>query len=65
MTITINNEKKETQAATIAALAQEMALPEKGIAIASDNKIIPRTEWAERAVTEGMSLVIIKAFCGG
>lgn len=42
---------KETEAkdgCTIAELASQLALPERGVAIAVNNKMIPRTEWNER-----------------
>ena len=66
MKLTVNN--KETEAkdgCTVAELATQLALPEKGVAIAVNNKMIPRTEWAERALQCGDSLVVIKAACGG
>ena len=41
------------------------ALPERGVAIAVNNKMIPRTEWNERILQPNDSLVVIKAACGG
>ena len=58
---------KETEAkdgCTIAELASQLALPERGVAIAVNNKI-PRTEWNERILQPNDSLVVIKAACGG
>lgn len=65
MKVTINNKPAETNAASVASLAEELRLPEKGIALAIDNKLVPRTEWAATGIEEGASIVIIKAFCGG
>ena len=42
-----------------------MNLPEQGVAIAIDNKMIPRAEWSEQSLHEGENIVIIKAACGG
>ena len=59
---------KETAAkdgCTIAELASQLALPERGVAIAVNNKMIPRTEWNERILQPNDSLVVIKAACGG
>ena len=44
---------------------QEQKLPEKGVAVAISNEMVPRTEWAQRALKEGDDIVILKAFCGG
>lgn len=65
MTITINNKASETEASNLALLATEMALPEKGVAMALNNKMVPRAEWENSRLTEGANVVIIKAACGG
>lgn len=65
MKVTINDKPAVTSAASVAALAEELRLPEKGIALAIDNKLVPRTEWAATGIEDGASIVIIKAFCGG
>ena len=65
MKVRINNNEVETQATTVAELAQEQKLPEKGGAVAISNEMVPRTEWAQRALKEGDDIVILKAFCGG
>lgn len=65
MKITINNTPKETQATTLSALIKESGLPEKGIAAAIDNKMIPKAKWTSTPLHEGANIVIIKAACGG
>ncbi len=65
MKITINNKDVETQATTLSGLAQELALPEIGVAIAINNRMVPRADWGGTALEEGASVVIIKAACGG
>lgn len=55
----------ETAAKTVAELAAEQKLPEKGVAIAISNNMVPRTEWNNRLLNEGDDIVILKAFCGG
>lgn len=65
MTIQINNKATETKARTIAELATELGLPQKGVAIAVANIMVPREEWETTALTEGASVVIIKAAFGG
>lgn len=52
-------------ASTFHQLIEELALPTQGIAIAVDNHIVLRTEWPKYALREYMSIIIIKAACGG
>lgn len=65
MTILINNKPTETQATNLQELATELALPEKGVAMAMANKMVPRSEWSAKTLQENDSVVIIKAACGG
>ena len=65
MKIKINNKEVETQALTVADLAKEQNLPEKGVAVAISNEMVPRTEWENRKLKEGDDIVILKPFCGG
>lgn len=66
MKLTVNSKETEVKDGyTVAELATRLALPEKGVAIAVNNKMTPRTEWAERVLQPNDSLVVIKAACGG
>ncbi len=65
MKIRINDKETETGAVTLLELASEMGLPEKGVAMAVNNMLVPREEWSETSVMEGSDIVIVKAFCGG
>lgn len=65
MDININNKKTSVTSTNLQELAQEMNLPEKGVAIAISNQMIPRTEWANTPIAESADVVIIKAACGG
>lgn len=65
MKISVNNKEKETEAGTIARLIEELALPPVGVAVAVDNRMVPRTQWDSYALAEGMNIVIIRAACGG
>ena len=65
MKLLVNNKETETQASHLGELASELQLPSMGVAIAVSNRLIPRTEWDQFALAEGMSVVIIKAACGG
>lgn len=65
MRININNKTTDTTAATLGELAQQMALPEKGVAMALGTKMVQRAQWAETVLNEGDRVIIIKAACGG
>ena len=64
-TITINNEPRQTEAQTLEALAKELALPERGVAVAINNHIHPRATWTETTLSDGDNITIIKAAFGG
>ncbi len=65
MNVTVNNKPVETGASTLKELALQLELPEKGIAVAVSNKMVPRSEWENFAITEGVSIIVIRASCGG
>lgn len=65
MNVQINNQDRQTEARNLQDLAIELQLPQKGVAVAIDNQMIPRGSWAQTALQEGVRIVIIKAACGG
>ena len=66
MKISVNNKETEiTPGTSVQALAISLRLPDKGVAIAVNNRMVPRTAWATTGLQESDSLVIIQAACGG
>ena len=65
MNVTVNNKPVETGASTLKELAVQLELPGKGVAVAVSNKMVPRSEWDNFAITEGVSIIVIRASCGG
>ncbi|MDO4462585.1 MAG: sulfur carrier protein ThiS [Bacteroidia bacterium] len=65
MNVIINGEPTQFTGSTVAELAQELQLPEKGVAIARGTQMIPRSEWNTTVVNDNDSLIIIRAACGG
>ena len=65
MKVTVNNKEVETVASNLLILSQQLNLPPAGIAVAVNNRIIPRHEWENCPIAQGDSLIIIKAVCGG
>ncbi len=66
MKIQVNNKEVEIFLdSTLVQLTEQLQLPTQGVAIAVNNKMIPRTEWELFTLHENDRLVIIKAACGG
>jgi sulfur carrier protein len=67
MEIFINNEKKEVpEGTTIEALVDQMKITDKaGLAVAVNQKVIPRKKWAETTLNSGDKLLLITATFGG
>ena len=65
MKISVNNKEVETAAVSISALVEELSLTLQGIAVAVENRLVPRTACDGYALGECMNIVIIKAACGG
>lgn len=65
MNIRINDKETEVGAKSMLELATELSLPEKGVAVAVNNKMAPRAQWGDTLLNNGDNVVIIKAVCGG
>ena len=66
MKLTVNSKETEVKdGCTVAELSTFLTLPEKGIAIAVNNRMVPRIEWEKCVLHPNDSLVVIKAACGG
>ena len=65
MKLKVNDKEVETGATHLSQFSQEQNLPATGIAIAVNQRMVPRTEWDSYALSEGDHSLIIKAVCGG
>ena len=65
MKIKVNNKEVETGANHLLQLSQQLELPQAGIAVAVNNRMVPRSEWEHFVLHENDELIIIKAVCGG
>ena len=65
MNIKINNKETEVKATSLQELATEILLPEKGVAVAVNNRMVTRADWNHTAINDGDNIVVIKALCGG
>lgn len=65
MKVNVNQKPVETASTTLAQLIAELQLPQAGVAVGVNNRMVPRTEWEGYALSEGLNIVVIKAACGG
>lgn len=68
MEITINNQVKnltDTHLTVQQLLNMEIPEKQKGIAIAINNTVIPRTDWETKSILQNDNILIIKATQGG
>lgn len=65
MTVIINHKPADTAAQTVQQLVQELALPDRGVAVAIANRMVPRASWSTAPIHENDEITIIKAAFGG
>ena len=65
MKILFNQQPLEVSANNLSDLSLELQLPTSGIAVAVHNRLVPRTQWQDFLLQDGMSILVIKAVCGG
>ena len=61
MKLKVNDKEVETGATNLFLFSQEQNLPTTGIAVAVNNRMIPRAEWDSFALNDGDNILIIKA----
>jgi sulfur carrier protein len=65
MKVTVNDETVEVdEQTTVAALLSRLGFPEKGIAVAVDWSVLPRSEW-ETMLADGARVEVVTAVQGG
>lgn len=65
MRVTVNNEHVDVDApTTVAELLERMNFPDKGIAVALDWSVLPRSQW-ETPLADGARVDVMTAVQGG
>lgn len=65
ITITVNGESVEVDdSTTIEGLLETRGFPEKGIAVALDWSVLPRSEW-DQTLADGARIEVVTAVQGG
>ena len=66
VTATVNGERYETDAGTtVADLVSAWCPSPRGVAVAVDGAVVPRSTWARTPVPSGASVEIVTAAAGG
>jgi sulfur carrier protein len=65
MKLKVNEKEVETGATHLSLFFQEQDFPTTGIAVAVNQRMVPRAEWDSYVLNEGDNILIIKAVCGG
>ncbi len=67
MTIHVNDQPREIAVGlSLADLVRDLGLADrKGVAIAIDDEVVPRSTWPTRALAEGERILVIQATQGG
>ncbi len=65
MFVTVNGEAVQLdENATVSTLMETMGFPDKGVAVAVDWAVLPRSEW-DRALSDGAKVEVVTAVQGG
>jgi sulfur carrier protein len=63
--VLVNEERLEVdETATVAALLESLGYPDRGIAVALDRTVLPRSRW-QTTLFEGARLEVVTAVQGG
>ncbi len=66
MNITLNGTSYEIEdAITVLALLTQLDVPHEGTAVAVNEKIVPRQQHADHAITDGDRVEVMRAIGGG
>jgi sulfur carrier protein len=66
MNVFLNGEPRALpEGATVATVAAELELPERGIAIAMDREVVPRGQWGSTPLADGARVEVVHAVQGG
>lgn len=65
--ITVNGEDHalSTEGLTMRQLLSQLSMPEKGIAVAVDGTVLPKSRWDVTTVEQGWTIEILTAVQGG
>jgi sulfur carrier protein len=64
--VTVNGHERELPAgATVASVVAELSAPSRGVAVAIESEVVPRSQWDSTVLVEGTRVEIVVAVQGG
>jgi sulfur carrier protein len=63
--IWLNGQSQEVEAGTVAELVARLTSATKGVAVAVDDTVVPRSEWARTELRAGTRVEVLVATQGG
>jgi sulfur carrier protein len=66
MTVHVNGEAREVvDGAKLADVVRALTEAERGVAVAIDGEVVPRSAWSATALAEGQHVEVLRAVQGG
>ncbi len=65
MVVTVNGERRETQASSVAALLRELDYDGAHLAVAVNAEVVPRGRWADATLAAGDTVEVLTPRQGG
>ncbi len=66
MNVVLNGESRELpDGATVADVVRILEAPERGIAVAVDAEVVPRSQWTAQTIPDGAHVEVLMAVQGG
>lgn len=66
MTVQVNGEARElTDGTNVADVVRALTDAERGVAVAVDGEVVPRSAWAATALADGQHVEVLRAVQGG
>ena len=66
MNVRVNGERRELDGGTsVADVVRALTDAERGVAVAVDGEVVPRTDWATTPVADGHRVEVLRAVQGG
>jgi sulfur carrier protein len=66
MTVVVNGERRRLEnEATVADVVRSLVQAERGVAVALDGEVVPRSAWATTRLRDGHHVEVLRAVQGG
>lgn len=63
--IRVNGVERAFEPGTVADLVARLDAPARGVAVAVDGEVVPRSQWSSTALRDGASVEVLTAAAGG